>query len=850
MSRSFLRQSTQVSASTNFDDALTSGISLQSSSYTLEGDLNSIRSQIKRTLYSTGTGNWYDALPGSARGIKQLDSDLTDIEVKKLIYRVQKNTVGLVVPTGQNYVTLSVGSGFAPNYVAAITSAATGTIAASLSGSDWNVHSMVLQSGSSVLAPKNLVLIVSASTGNQIQASTGEDIYALMQVSGTVSDGDVFDDALLGVQFSFVQANPTRTGLISASITDIQNKKIQYSYPRRIIFDEIPDDAYLNSIFVDTIAPAPTVNLQERADAVVTTTIISGTNVTYPTNLDAPLLDYSSYVSSYFVSGVLIYVNGQLQRNGVDVLASYDVYPGTNQATGDLKFNFSLFQNDVVTMVIGTNGLVGPTGSIGPSGSAGPSINSYSDLAALKAAGDVFSTGQLVYVVSRGAYYSWNSTNTLTANDLDIVQITSVTTGRMMRQLIVNPDFQKVTNWYLDYASGSDDATGLVGAPLKTCRELNLRLCGVASVAYNVNVLSDLNASDPLMLVANFSLDYIANSSSTSTLIRIVGTKTAIRSGTISAVTAPVVATNTPGAITDVSASWATSITNKYRIDLTSGVSSGKIMWPCKDNGSGSVRVNLPYTIGGTVGTFPSVNDTYTEYSLTTGKVSVTGNGSYVIEDWNMATSANQLFMTTNQTTGMRGCVIGNIQAFFSPNISMTACRDGVSTALQHTLPLKMTITGCTFMLGTYSIRNGGVSALTTCLFQGVGLSTTSTTTNTPGVVSLINCGFMDMSGTPVLIERGTICKIETALWGSGNTTGTKVDSGGKIIVATGITPTLAGTTELSIAGVTNLLPPLEAYAGLLLPATSACTTWAQWAASPFNRSVYSYQAQAGITSI
>lgn len=533
MSRSFLRQATQISASVDFDDALASGLSLQSSSYTIESDLNSLRSQVRRILYSTGSGKWYDGLPattfGGARGIQQLGSDLEDIEQKRLVYRIQKNVAGLVVPAGQNYVTLSVGSGFAPGFIAAVSATATGSIVSLIPGGGYNVHDMALQSGSNPLTPKNLVIVVSSSTGNPIQANNGQgfDIYALLQVSSSVGDGDVFDDSTKRIQLSFVQANAARTGLVPASISDIQGRTIQYSYTRRVNLDAIPDDAYLDGIFVDVVADisstvasalaslSASVSLDSAIDnqvgaatqtdrnieirmtspfswsfanstgarrflevnsagewvkfdinyfdvlntntaqflnqirtsvsgnwvqmgagqvqssgtllvnsatgsnliisggnalvmadgnkqfstytadfkladsvadwnqyvtsfgqislfdalqalsqsitgskgqmkrtGVVTAKVNPDVNVTYPTNLDAPLLDFSSYPSASFVSGVNVYLNGQLQRGGMNGAANHDVYPGTSLASGDLKFEFKLEVGDVITMVI------------------------------------------------------------------------------------------------------------------------------------------------------------------------------------------------------------------------------------------------------------------------------------------------------------------------------------------------------------------------------------------------------------------------------------------------------------------------------------------------------------------
>jgi hypothetical protein len=524
MGRTFLQQDTQISSSFNFNDALASGLTLQSGSYNLESDLNALRSQLRTFLYSTASGGkWYDditATPiGGKRGINLLGEDLEDLERKRLIYRVQKNVVGLVVPNAQNFVTLSVGAGFAPTHVAAVTAQMTGTIVSVLTG-DVGSHSMLLNSGSNILIPKNLVAIVTASTGNPIQAANGQDIYGLLQAESGTLDGDTFNDTTKQVQISFVVSNTTRTGLVSASIADIQNKSIQYGYARRVAFDEIPDDAYLDGNFVDMVTelssslsnivtldaaidnqtgaatqtdrnieirmtspfswsfanstgtrrflevnasgqyvkfdvnnfdvlntstaqflnslrtnvsgnwvelsagnviasgslslgagtgsnlilsggggvtmtdqwkPSSTytntfyfasgtaewsryvtefgqVSLftalhqlsqsitgsqgQNRWDALVTVNIPANTNVHYPTNLDGPLGNFAAYPSASFVSGVMIYYNGQLMRNGIDASANHDVYPGDSLAAGDIKFEFKIKKNDQISMVI------------------------------------------------------------------------------------------------------------------------------------------------------------------------------------------------------------------------------------------------------------------------------------------------------------------------------------------------------------------------------------------------------------------------------------------------------------------------------------------------------------------
>jgi hypothetical protein len=86
-----------------------------------------------------------------------------------------------------------------------------------------------------------------------------------------------------------------------------------------------------------------------RWDGVVTAKLAADVNVRGGVNLDNTLGDYSTV---NFVSGVMVYVNGQLMRNGATSGANHDVYPGTQASTGDLKFEFKLEQGDVITMVI------------------------------------------------------------------------------------------------------------------------------------------------------------------------------------------------------------------------------------------------------------------------------------------------------------------------------------------------------------------------------------------------------------------------------------------------------------------------------------------------------------------
>jgi hypothetical protein len=88
---------------------------------------------------------------------------------------------------------------------------------------------------------------------------------------------------------------------------------------------------------------------------VVLSAIPADTNVTgagLTPNLDAVLPNYSAV---NFVTDVDVFLNGVLIRNGIDLSANHDVYPGDVPANGDLKFEFKLRGSpkpDVLTMIV------------------------------------------------------------------------------------------------------------------------------------------------------------------------------------------------------------------------------------------------------------------------------------------------------------------------------------------------------------------------------------------------------------------------------------------------------------------------------------------------------------------
>jgi hypothetical protein len=110
MARTFLRQDTQIRQSDLFDGTLLPGTTLETGSASIEGDLNSLRSQVYNLMKKQTGGNWYDDLgtpanfpsdtpSPSKRAVDNLNTDLREIERKRVLVTNQ-STLVTPVPVG------------------------------------------------------------------------------------------------------------------------------------------------------------------------------------------------------------------------------------------------------------------------------------------------------------------------------------------------------------------------------------------------------------------------------------------------------------------------------------------------------------------------------------------------------------------------------------------------------------------------------------------------------------------------------------------------------------------------------------------------------------------------------
>jgi hypothetical protein len=245
-----------------------------------------------------------------------------------------------------------------------------------------------------------------------------------------------------------------------------------------------------------------------------------------------------------------------------------------------------------------------------------------------------------VYIQSVKDYFIFNSTCSLAADGINIVQPTTGP-GRWLRECVASPTWLQQAVWYIDPANGlaNDENNGLTSiTPLKTIAELKRRFVMpiLPQVHMTIYIQSNCPSSDPWNITA--AIPTRSNGSDPLPWILVIGATTIVHSGTISGVTAKNRATNTPNGIVDGSVSWTTYINKPLRI-TSSAIPAhiGALSWVAKDNGSGSARVSTWYnysgysTLPGISGDItPSINDIYSALqfpNITIGKVDVIQEG-------------------------------------------------------------------------------------------------------------------------------------------------------------------------------------------------------------------------------
>jgi hypothetical protein len=266
MSRTFLRQETQILKSDVYASNITpSQTNYETTPVDIQSDLNNLRSQIQNFMNRNGatfpTGSWYDDLQipvttlevGVPRGINALNTELHNLERKRVLTSFV-SLADVYVSSSANWAVLDASllpTPGIPNPTAVavgLSSVITGTVAASASIGSWSLN---LVSGSTVISPKNLCMIVTGSARDPI-LSDGRTVYALFQTDKTDGQLLVGGDA----QLSFVRITSTGDGLEAVPAGDIQGKYVNYVSVTRKALEDLSEQDFLRGAEIDVPSSA------------------------------------------------------------------------------------------------------------------------------------------------------------------------------------------------------------------------------------------------------------------------------------------------------------------------------------------------------------------------------------------------------------------------------------------------------------------------------------------------------------------------------------------------------------------------------------------------------------------
>lgn len=231
-----------------FDDTLNAaGVAgIEGSAVDYADFVGGVLSQFKRIIHGVTVGNWNDDIETVHGGDATLLAlfGRTDPDAKFILgHRLNLNDV--TVPASQNWVTLT-GTG-KPDKNIAISNANEGAVVAQLGGAIGS-HSLIENSGSNNLRPKNFCLVFDGASGAAL-LSSGRQVYGLLQVGSTATDGNAFGDAGADQgQLSFVRANATFDDLEAVPVADIENKIFVYSFTERATLGNAPEEFFRGDI--------------------------------------------------------------------------------------------------------------------------------------------------------------------------------------------------------------------------------------------------------------------------------------------------------------------------------------------------------------------------------------------------------------------------------------------------------------------------------------------------------------------------------------------------------------------------------------------------------------------------
>ena len=433
-----------------------------------------------------------------------------------------------------------------------------------------------------------------------------------------------------------------------------------------------------------------------------------------------------------------------------------------------------------------------------------------------------------------------------------------------IRDLIPASSWGKQTTWYVNPAAvGSDEASGVDQAhPLKTFAEWKRRVGRTIRVVMVVNLVAAIPITDPI----DFNVDAADGAS-----LSIIGVLAPLAAGTITAVTQRNPATNTPNNVTDAGQAWGPLLGKLIRFTMAGGAYAWA--WAVKDLGGGQVRITAP------------MSDTNLWVSAETVLV---GNEAYEVFEPTAIHVADGWRIVGSEIDGANPGTLPKFLARFlliSDDYAATNSTAHLTSALEQSAYLdRCSISG--FCIDAWVLTNclgsqkflgmktvdrvaqvfGGGSLDIDLVLYGAAAGLYIRFAHAPflmqsGTMALMNdyvlisgthVGIFDSDGDGITflgayltnnagkLQMWNVASLygaNNAGWGCNLQQSCRIEHGGNLANIT-LTGALG---QINVGGASALMPNIEVSAGGSLPAVSACVTWAQILAAPFNGQVLNY---------
>lgn len=473
------------------------------------------------------------------------------------------------------------------------------------------------------------------------------------------------------------------------------------------------------------------------------------------------------------------------------------------------------------------------------------SVPNAAALSALTNLTDLIDGAEVYVSTYRCPFYLMTSAAGLLPNE-----ILSSTDGarRWFRKPVAHLSWALTGTYNVNATTGSDENDGSALAPLQTFGEY-IRRVPIIYIPQTVNVLTTLPDSDNLVYIPQVQWHQSLSASFPGLVItgtRTLGANNAvITSADETGNAAPLIDLGialTPGTIIQATSGARINATTVV-VALIAGTQYRTAPWQ-----SAAIARVAPPAPGNTVAvvTLPTINrfqicgenlGSIQVINLNVKALQTTGSASHnVIWDTCTFGGAQNIVMST-------GCA----QLFRGSAISTTGLFSNVTAGSS------MQMRQCGVIRPNDTMAFGGLSRVE---FSNVVIQNGIIDVGQPGVVGAGLCQIFASSlgvfgiaaSKSLLVRRSGAMSIEGTLYGpdpGGGSVGTDVNTGGRLLVKSTVTPTLTGATELSFDGNANANPGINIATGVI-PAGAPLNNWGAGAGgwsnpATFNRNVMSY---------